>query len=191
MGKYILNKVIIVILFGLITVAAYAETPTDVIKKANKKISEIKLNNQSQAEIEDLVGKELEKNTSFSKIADNVKASICKSVSEDKCKEFYNSFLELIKITYTKKLSKYYINNSEYLGESVNGKKATVKTKVITEDKEISIVYELEKISNKWMIINYIFDDINTTENYKKQFNRMLKKSSIDKIIDNLNKKNY
>lgn len=166
-----------------------AQTPTEVIKKANTKISDIQKNSKSAKQAEPVITKILEEYTSYSAIADNVKSAICPEVKPEKCKEFGEVFAELIKVSYTKKLANYRYNETEYSGEPINSNKAIVRTKVKIKDKTVKIDYELEKINKKWVIVNYIIDDVNTCENYKKQFKRMIKKDSIDSIIQNLKKK--
>jgi phospholipid transport system substrate-binding protein len=131
----------------------------------------------------------LEEVTDYSIIVDRVKSSVCQGLPEAKSSEFANAFSQMIKLSYSKKIAKLKLNEIEYLDEKINGSTATVKTKVKGDSKDVKIDYTLEKINGKWLITNYIIDDINTVDNYKKQFKRLLKKDSIDSVIKNLNKK--
>ena len=76
-----------------------------------------------------------------------------------------------------------------YDKEEIKGNKATVKTTLVSRDKQVRIDYQLEKVGNKWQIVNYIVEDIDTVDNYKKQFTRMFKKDTFEKIINNLKQK--
>lgn len=179
----------ILLLFFLFSGLSFAQSPSETIKKANNKIAEIQKNNNNQKQIESLIGKVLDESSSFVSMANSVKSSICNSIPENKCKEFSTAFSEMLRLSYMNKLSKYNSSDIKYIGETINNNKALVKTQIKIKDKTYKIDYELEKINNKWAIINYIFDDINTVDNYKKQFKRMIKKDSIDSIIQNIKKK--
>jgi phospholipid transport system substrate-binding protein len=188
MKKLHLISIACIALFIALTANAAGETPTDVIKKANGRIADIQKNNSERSAIAPLVEKVLESVTGFSTIADRVSGAICSS-DDAKCKEFNSAFENFLKASYAQKLSKYKSDKTDYLGESKKGSKTLVRTKVSSGNKSVKLDYELEKINKKWVITNYIFDDINTVENYKKQFKRMLKKDSMDKVIRNLKTK--
>ena len=49
------------------------KTPSETIKKANNKITEIQKNNKNASQIEQYVAKALEESTSYEAIANNVK----------------------------------------------------------------------------------------------------------------------
>lgn len=178
---------LIIFLFAFGAVSLNAQSPSETIKKANNRIIEAQKGSKTQAQAN--IRKILDEFTGYNLIAENVKKAVCSGIDAKKSQEFLNAFLEYIKTSYASKLAKYNVASIEYIGETKSGDKTIVKTKVKVADKSAKIDYELEKINNKWLITNYIIDDINTIENYKKQFQRTLKKESIDSLITSLKKK--
>lgn len=176
-------------LFLLLSSSVYAgETPTEMIKNSNKKISELSAQNANQQAVKK-IAEYLDNISNFKSLSESVTAGFCKNLKAEECKEFNITFIELLKYSTAKKLSNYKSEKTEYKSEEISGNNATVKTIVKNGDKEFKVDYVLEKNKGKWQIVNYIVEDINTADNYRKQFSRLFKKQSFDKIIDNLNKK--
>lgn len=189
MKKFNLISSILVVFFAIMFSANAAESPTDLIKNANKKIAEIVKANPNAQQASSKIISLLEGISNFNSLANNVTAGFCRNLTKDQCSQFNNTFIELLKYSTAKKLSKYKSEKIDYGKEVINGNKAEVKTVINNGDKKFKIDYQLEKINNKWQIVNYIVEDINTADNYKKQFTRLFKKSNFDQVIANLKKK--
>jgi len=189
MRKYNFISIIALFIFGIFCQANAAETPTDLIKNGNKKIAEAVSSTKNQAQLTEKISNILADITNFNTLSNNVTSSFCKNLNADQCKQFNSTFIDLIKTSTASKLSKYKSEKINYDKEEIKGNKATVKTTLVSKDKQVRIDYQLEKVGSKWQIVNYIVEDIDTVDNYKKQFVRMFKKDSFEKIINSLKQK--
>lgn len=189
MKKYKFLSIFALLMLAIFTQSNAAESPTDVIKNGNKKIAEAVSSTKNPAQLTEKISAILADITNFNTLSNNVTAGFCKNLTADQCKLFNSSFIDLIKTSTASKLSKYKSEKINYDKEEIKGNKATVKTTLVSKDKQVRIDYQLEKVGNKWQIVNYIVEDIDTVDNYKKQFTRMFKKDTFEKIINNLKQK--
>jgi phospholipid transport system substrate-binding protein len=184
--KVKLISISLVLLLVTTTMLFAANSPISVIKQTNKDLT--KKTDGKKADIEIIVDV-LEQSTDFESIATSVLAKHCKKISKDECKRINEVFVELLKYSTAKKLRNSNENTTEYLSEKISKKSATVHTIVKSGKRKVKIDYQMESKDGSWKIINYIVDDIDTIKNYKKQFKRLFKKSSVDEIIAKLEKK--
>jgi len=104
-------------------------------------------------------------------------------------KEFVNLFSRFVEMSYIDKIEAY--NNEEiiYIGEVVEGKRAIVKSKVITtQGKEIHISYRLLK-KEGWVVYDVQIEGVSLVGNYRTQFNEIIQKHSYEELIKRLRSK--
>ena len=177
------------LLLAVLAISAYAaDSPMDVVKKSNDKVSAInakspKPDDKAKKQMLDVIGSV----TSWSEISGEV-ASKLRGLTPQQQKEFKEKFEELLRISSVNKLGRYRADGFEYVEEKIDGDKATVKTLALYKKEKVELVYELKKIAGKWMIVNYIVDGVDTVRNYQKQFSRLLKKKDFNGIIEVLDK---
>ena len=51
------------------------------------------------------------------------------------------------------------------------------------------MAYHLEHMSGKWMIVNFVVDDVSSIRNYKKQFLCLFYRCTLQEVIERLQKK--
>lgn len=188
MRKILTLGSILLLCFVWLTVPAGASgKATDLIKKANSRIVEAQKSNAGTTQLIADIQRVLEGVTAFETIAERVTNAVCQD--ESKAMEFRNALAAFLKASYANKLSKYKADKTEYLGESKKGKATLVRTKVSTGARSINLDYEVEQIKSSYMITNYIVDNINTVDSFKKQFKRSLRKDTIEKVVADLKKK--
>ena len=184
---FTLGSILLLFFVWLPAPAGAADKATDLIKKANARIVEAQKSNAGQPRLISEIQKVLEGVTAFDAIAERVTKAVCQD--EGKAMEFRNTLAAFLKASYANKLSKYKADKTEYLGESKKGKAVLVRTKVSTGARSINLDYEVEQIKSSFMITNYIVDNINTVDSFKKQFKRSLRKDSLEKVVADLKKK--
>lgn len=75
----------------------------------------------------------------------------------------------------------------EYVGESVDGERATVKTKVLAHHgRPMSLDYRMIRRERRWFIYDVVMENASLVRNYREQFDRVIKTSSYDKLIEQL-----
>jgi len=179
------------LLFIILNPAFGGTTPTKVIKKSNETILDLygkspTVNN----EILDGIFSVMDEITDFKIMAERAAQDTCKQSSPESCKQLKLEFIQLLKLTATNKLGRYRADRFEYHGEDINDTQAIVKTTAHYEEDEVQLDYVLEKRNSKWVVVNYITDEVDTIRNYRSQFNRITAKKSPEFLINRLKKKN-
>jgi len=192
MEKYILIRLLIVILLpGILGSAVSADqSPLEAIKESNQKILDIyaaheDIDQEKEDEINEIMGSV----TDFDEISGGTTSKFCEKLTPGECEEFNDVFKELLRISSVKKLGRYRADRFEYLGEEIDGETALVRTIAYYEEEEIELDYHLAHVDGSWRIVNYVSDGVDTIRNYRKQFTRILRKESIDQLIERLEKK--
>ena len=110
------------------------------------------------------------------------------NLSEKNRKKFVDLFVKRLKVTYVDKLS-FYTNEKVIYGSPVqNGIKIRVPTKVVSKDKNYSMLYKLYKSSNGYRIYDIEIEGVSLISTYRSQFNDILSKGTIDDLLLKLEK---
>ena len=124
--------------------------------------------------------------TSFTTIADEAIEGLCDPAAGEDCETFKAVFTELLKVSSVNKLGRYRADRFDYLREEVEEESATVRTIAHYGEDEIELDYTLVPLGESWLISNYVVDGVDTIRNYRKQFTRMLRVSSVETVIERL-----
>jgi phospholipid transport system substrate-binding protein len=112
-----------------------------------------------------------------------------KRTPEEK-KEFVPLYSDLLERTYIDKIEKYQDEKVLYVGELAEGEHATVKTKIITgKDVEIPISYKLFKKADGWKVYDVIIEGVSLVQNYRTQFNSIIRSDSYQELVKRLRDK--
>jgi phospholipid transport system substrate-binding protein len=77
-----------------------------------------------------------------------------------------------------------------YLGETVDGDFATVRSKILTgRTSEIALSYRLHQQSSRWAIYDVLIEGVSFVGNYRSQFNRIISKTSYEDLVKKLRHK--
>jgi len=181
----------ILLLFFFVNSAMSETTPTQVIRTSNNQILDIyKSSPTVKNGILDTIFSVMEEITDFKTMADRASQDTCKQTTTELCAQLKTEFIQLLKLTATNKLGRYRADRFEYLEEEISNNQAVVKTKAYFEEDEVQLDYILERNANRWRVVNYIADEIDTIRNYQSQFSRITKKKSVVFLINRLKKKN-
>ena len=124
--------------------------------------------------------------TSFTTISDEAIEGLCDPAAGEDCETFKAVFTELLKVSSVNKLGRYRADRFDYLREEVEEESATVRTIAHYGEDEIELDYTLVPLGESWLISNYVVDGVDTIRNYRKQFTRMLRVSSVETVIERL-----
>ncbi len=110
--------------------------------------------------------------------------------TEEERAEFIRLFEDLLERTYLDRVEGYSGEKVFYLGEKVRGKYALVKVKILAKsDTEIPVIYRMRKNGDKWMVYDIVIEGVSLINNYRKQFNSILLRSSFKELLEKLRKK--
>lgn len=181
----------ILLIFVLVNSALSEATPTQVIRTSNNQILDIYQSSPTvNNEILDTIFSVMEEITDFKTMADRTAQATCEQTTTELCAQLKTEFIQLLKLTATNKLGRYRADRFEYLNEEIADDLAKVKTIAHFKDDAVNLDYVLEKKAERWTVVNYIADEVDTIRNYQSQFNRITKKKSVVFLINRLKKKN-
>jgi phospholipid transport system substrate-binding protein len=104
--------------------------------------------------------------------------------------EFVSAFTDLVEHGYMSTLGRYGGEKVIYDRDRVEGESAEVDTKVLGgRGAPIKIRYKLRLTSVDWLVYDAVIDDVSVVENYRSQFTRILKTSSLDQLIEDMRAK--
>jgi len=109
---------------------------------------------------------------------------------KDNEQEFVSVFTDFVEHGYMSTLGSYRGEKVVYDGARVNGESAEVDTRVVGgEGAPIKIDYKLHLTGEQWMVYDAVIDDVSVVGNYRAQFARVLRTSSLEELLQSLRAK--
>jgi len=113
-----------------------------------------------------------------------------KKRTQQEKEEFIDLFGKLLERTYLDKVEGYSGEKVLYVGERVDGNYGIVVVKIVTKkDTEILVKYKLKKKGGKWLVYDISIEGVSLVNNYRKQFNSIMTRSSYEDLIKKLRTK--
>jgi phospholipid transport system substrate-binding protein len=105
--------------------------------------------------------------------------------------EFVRLFADLLERSYIGKIETYSGGERiQYLGESVEGDQATVRTRIVGKSgTEIPVDYRLHRVGERWLVFDVAIEGVSLVANYRAQFNKIVQTSSFRTLVDKLKAK--
>lgn len=104
--------------------------------------------------------------------------------------EFVRLFTNILERAYLARLENYSGERIVYVGESVDGDYATVRSKIVTGRRgEIPIEYRLHLLGPRWAVYDVLIDGVSFVSTYRAQFNRVIQTSSYNDLVQKLKQK--
>jgi phospholipid transport system substrate-binding protein len=167
-----------------------AQSPLEVVRASNRAVLDITASHETfDDDAEEKINAVMDGVTDFGEISRRTLETVCRELSETQCGEFRRTFEALLRISSVKKLGRYRADRFEYLGEEVRGDTAVVKTVAVYKGDAYDLDYHLIRAGERWMIVNYVMDGVDTVRNYQKQFLRLIKKETFSQVMSRLRKK--
>lgn len=98
--------------------------------------------------------------------------------------EFVKLFWDLLELSYVDKIETYSDEKILYVGESIDGDFATVRSKI--EDRKhlaFPLEYRLYKRDGKWWVYDVVIEGVSLINNYRTQFNKIIRTASYEELI--------
>ncbi|MBI4687454.1 MAG: ABC transporter substrate-binding protein [Nitrospirae bacterium] len=184
------------IYFSLFTAfEAYAGEPTSQVKQSVDKVLEILRNKELKkaekaAERRALMRKAVDERFDFEEMAKRSLAFHWKDRTPAERNEFVPLYTDLLERAYIKKIESYTDEDVVYVSESLEGEYAAVKTKITTKrNVEIPTDYKLFRKDAKWEVYDVIIEGVSLVNNYRTQFNKIIRTQSYAELIKRLQNK--
>ena len=105
-------------------------------------------------------------------------------------KEFVRVFQEFIERIYSDKIDLYEGQKILFGKEVIDQDFAQVDSNIVNNKGEtISIVYKLRRADGKWKVYDAVVENISFINNYRSQFERVIKTSSYEELVKRLKEK--
>jgi phospholipid transport system substrate-binding protein len=101
--------------------------------------------------------------------------------------EFVRLFTELLERSYVGRLENFSGERILYVGESVDGEYATVRSRILTGRRaEIPIDYRMHLVGARWVVYDVLIEGVSFVGTYRAQFNRVIQTSSYGELVQKL-----
>ncbi len=98
--------------------------------------------------------------------------------------EFVRLFSDLLERSYISKIELYGGEKIAYLGDSMDGDVAIVRTKIITKSgSEVPVDYRMLKRGERWLVYDVVIEGVSLVANYRTQFNKIIQTSSYAELV--------
>jgi len=182
-------------LLALFVAQAWAGTPTDQLRDSIDKViktledpalkAEAKVNERRAA-----VRKAAADIFDFAETAKRALGRHWKDRTDSEREEFVKLFGELLERSYISKIDLYGGEKVFYVGESVDGHLATVRTKVTTKQgTEVPVDYRMLRRGERWLVYDVAVEGVSLVSNYRTQFNKIIQTSSYQELVKKLKSK--
>ena len=196
MAKRCLWHGIVLILLTLVfPTTSFAGEATKEIKETTDKIIAIISDpafkgTNKRSERDRLLRKVVDERFDWREMSRRTLARHWKERSDKEKRLFVDLFGKLLERTYMDRVGGYSGEKVLYEGEKVDGKYGIVKVKIITKkETEIPVKYRVKKKKGEWFIYDISVQGISLINNYRKQFNSIIIKSSFNDLMKKLKAK--
>ena len=101
--------------------------------------------------------------------------------------EFTRLFAELLDRAYISKIDLYQGEKVKWVGESVTGDDAIVKTTIITKSgNDLPVDYRMHLKDGRWRVYDVIIEGVSLVSNYRTQFNKIVQTESYPSLVQKL-----
>ncbi len=115
------------------------------------------------------------------------------SLTPEQKKEFSTLLRDLVEANYVKALRSQLEYEVAYVGESPKDSAVSVATEVRStkngRSRTMSIDYVLHQDANAWRVFDLVTDGVGLVQNYRSQFNKVIKKEGVAGLLERMRKK--
>jgi phospholipid transport system substrate-binding protein len=186
----------LVLLLGFTLVGlAHAGEPLDVVKGAADRAVQILkdpklLSKDKKKERVDRLREAVEPIFDFEEMAKRSLGPHWRRRTPAEQQEFVKLFQEFMEKVYSDKLDLYEGEKIVFGKETIDQDFAQVESTIINNKGEtFSIVYKLRRADSKWKVYDAVVENISFINNYRSQFDRVIKSSSYEELVKRLREK--
>ncbi|MFH1950784.1 MAG: ABC transporter substrate-binding protein [Pseudomonadota bacterium] len=192
--RFMMAALFFFVTYGVSSVSVAGEPTEDVRKTTDKLIaifSDSALKAPDKARERAIqIRKAVDERFDWEEMSKRTLATHWKKRTEKEKEEFTDLFGKLLERTYLDKVESYSGEKVLYIDESVDGNYAVVRVKVVTKkETEILVEYRLKNKSGEWFVYDISIEGVSLVNNYRKQFNSILVRSSYRDLMEKLRTK--
>ena len=101
--------------------------------------------------------------------------------------EFTRLFGDLLDRSYISKIDLYQGEKVKYVGETITGDEAVVKTMIATKSgNDVPVDYRMHVKNGGWRVYDVIIEGVSLVSNYRSQFNKIVQTESYESLVQKL-----
>ena len=110
----------------------------------------------------------------------------------DEQAEFVALFSDLLERSYVSRIEAYAGEKITFVGESIDGGFATVRSKVLTQRRSETVLdYRMHVRDGRWRVYDVLIDGVSFVSTYRSQFDRVIQAESYGSLVERLRKRNF
>jgi len=172
--------------------AAAVPGPTGQIRGTIDRVIEIlkrpELKSEARArERRDLLRREIKPVFDFDEMSKRSLGPNWRERTPQEREAFVGLFTELLENAYLGKIDSYRGETINYVKETIDPPYAVAATVIVTtRGQEIPVDYRMLRNGDRWRIYDVVIEGVSLVNNYRSQFNAILRKSSFPEMMDKL-----
>jgi phospholipid transport system substrate-binding protein len=104
--------------------------------------------------------------------------------------EFMRLFGDLLERAYVSKVETYSGEKVAFLGDTIDGDQAIVKTRIVTKQgTEIPVEYRMLRRSDRWRAYDVVIEGISLVASYRVQFDKIIQRTSYQQLVKQVREK--
>jgi len=104
--------------------------------------------------------------------------------------EITRLFADLLERAYIGKVEMYSGEKIQFIGDSVDGDQANVRTRLVTKQgTEIPVDYRMHRVGERWLSYDVSIEGVSLVANYRAQFNKIIQTSGYPALVQRLSAK--
>ena len=185
-----MKKFYSLILISLVSTSLLAEdftNPTARVKDSVEKVISILKDESLERELRwKSIGSVINQSFDFRSMSQSILATNWRTATSAEREKFVEFFSQYLEETYRTKIEAYTNQKVEYVGETINGKRAVVETLIITDNTEIPVNYKLKNNDGIWFAYDVVIEGISLVNNYRSTFAAIVKNDGMDGLLNDI-----
>jgi len=189
----ILRALTLTAIFALVTAGtAVAGEPTDQVRRSVDEVLKIVQSQPDGSARRAAVRQAANRLFDFEETAKRALGPHWQQRTPAEHEEFVRLFSDLLEAAYVGKIDLYQGEKITYVGETVDGDQATVKTRIVTKQgNEVLVDYRLSREKDRWRVYDVIIEGVSLVADYRTQFNKIIQTSSYDDLVKRMRAKDF
>jgi phospholipid transport system substrate-binding protein len=101
--------------------------------------------------------------------------------------EITRLFADLLERSYIGKIEMYSGEKIQFIGDSVDGDQANVRTRLVTrQGTEVPVDYRMHRVGDRWLSYDVVIEGVSLVANYRAQFNKIIQTSGYASLVKRL-----
>ena len=109
--------------------------------------------------------------------------------SETQKQRFIDLFSKLLESTYVSKIEQYTDERVVYGEERIEGDRALVETRVVTQSTEIPITYRMIRKDGEWKVYDVVIENVSLVRNYRSTYDEIAREQGMDRLLVRMEEK--